>query len=205
MKKLVLYFAILSVSLCVPALSYAVVVPVMDNYSGTVSAFHGRFTFVDQGTGKLKTVALNATAPRGIKNAEISRDTTNNTIGPYNAPLTQNDHGVVLMQPSLAALTSSAGVTMSNVQLVFYFWDGTAKFDVNTYTASGTGNIYACLAGGTLTFIPAGGGTKGVMKITNITPAETIYVNVVGGVEGTAMPAVATITLPAVTFVKVTP
>jgi len=200
MKKLILCLAILSVSLCIPALSHAA--PALENYSGTLSSFHANFTYVDPATSKLKTVALNAAAPHGIKNAEISRETAINAIGSYSSILTQNDHGMVLMNSSSTALTSANGVTMSNVELVFYFWDGTVKYDPST-GASGTGNIYACETGGVLTFIPVNNGKNAVLKITNMSSAESIVATVTGGTIGTELPAMVTgLTLPAVTFVK---
>lgn len=207
MKKLILYFAVLSVTLCIPALSYAVV-PVIDNYSGTVSNFHANFTYVDPATSKLKTVSVHAAAPHGIKNAEISRELDLNAIGPYNSPniLAQMNHGVLIMQPSMTALTSTTGVTMSNVVLVFYFWDGTVGFDPGTFTWSGTGNVYACETGGLLTFIPVNNGKNAVLKITNMSSAESIFATVTDGTIGTELPAMATgFTLPAISFKKVSP
>jgi hypothetical protein len=205
MKKLVLYFAILSVSICIPALSHAA--PALENYSGTVSSFHANFTYVNPATSKLKTIALTAKAPRGAKNAELSRDTATNTIGPVNEFLTNNAHGLIVMTPSNLAITSSRGMTLSNVEMEILFWDGTVGFDPNTFTWSGTGNVYVCITGGLLTFVPASSGTNAVLKVTKIAPAESFIVNFVDGVEGSEIiPAMAAnVTMPAIPMKKVTP
>ena len=180
--------------------------PRFENYSGTVSSFHANFTFVNPATSKLKTVALTAKAAPGAKNAEISRETATNTIGPFNEFLTNNAHGLIVMMPSNLAITSSSGMTLSNVEMEVLFWDGMVGYDPNTSTWSGTGNVYVCITGGFLTFVPARSGTNAVLKVTGMTPAESFIVNFVDGVEGSQTPAMATnVTIPAVTMKKVTP